>query len=59
ASSQPGRRAVAIFVDPMSFAPQPTLTRVPAQWRLVLDFWVIRQGDDLARVDPSFRRAVG
>ena len=59
ASSQPGRRAVAIFVDPMSFAPQPTLTRIPAQWRLVLDFWVIRQGDDLARVDPSFRRAVG
>ena len=59
AGSQPGRRAVAIFVDPMSFAKQPAQSRIPAQWRLVLDFWVVRQGDDLARIDPAFRRAVG
>ncbi len=58
-SSQPGRRAVAIFVDPASFGREPAFTRIPAQWRLVLDFWAIRRGDDLGRLDQVWRRAVG
>jgi uncharacterized protein (DUF58 family) len=58
ASSQPGRRAVAIFVDATSFAPEPGTLRIPAQWRLILDIWTIRQGDDLGRLDPIVGRAV-
>jgi uncharacterized protein (DUF58 family) len=52
AGSQPGQRAAAIFVDPGSFAARPSLARVPAQWRLVVDIWVVRCGDDLSRLDP-------
>ncbi|MHB1640069.1 MAG: DUF58 domain-containing protein [Candidatus Dormibacteria bacterium] len=58
AGSQPGRRAVAIFIDPRSFQSPPKLTRIPGQWRLVLDIWAIRQGDDLSRLDPVLGRAV-
>jgi hypothetical protein len=52
ASSQPGQRAAAIFVDPGSFAARPSLARVPAQWRLVVDIWMVRCGDDFSRLDP-------
>jgi len=58
ATSQPGRRAVAVFVDASSFAPQPGAVRIPAQWRLILDIWMVRQGDDLGRLDPIVGRAV-
>ena len=58
ASSQSGRRAVAVFIDAMSFAHHASTTRIPAQWRLILDIWTIRQGDDLSRLDPIVGRAV-
>lgn len=59
ATSLPGRRGMAIFVDPATFAGRPSATRVPAQWQLVLDLWTVRRGDDLARLDAVWRRAVG
>ncbi|MDA8331776.1 MAG: DUF58 domain-containing protein [Candidatus Dormibacteraeota bacterium] len=58
ANSQPGRRAVAIYVDPQSFGREPKIGRIPTQWRLVLDIWQIRQGDDLSRLEPVVGRAV-
>ncbi|MHB8393567.1 MAG: DUF58 domain-containing protein [Candidatus Dormibacteria bacterium] len=58
AGSRPGRRAVAIFVDAKSFEDAPEPSRLPAEWRLVLDIWTIRRGDDLARLDPVVGRAV-
>lgn len=59
AASQPGQRAVAIFVDPATFGPHPSTTRIPPQWRLVLDLWAVRRGDDPGSVDPVLARAVG
>ncbi|MHB8555751.1 MAG: DUF58 domain-containing protein [Candidatus Dormibacteria bacterium] len=58
ACSQAGHRAVAVYIDALSFAHQPSITPIPAQWRLILDIWAIRQGDDLARLDPIVGRAV-
>ncbi|EQD43275.1 hypothetical protein B1B_13894, partial [mine drainage metagenome] len=58
ACSQAGHRAVAVYIDALSFAHQPSITPIPAQWRLILDIWTIRQGDDLARLDPIVGRAV-
>ncbi len=58
ACSQAGHRAVAVFIDALSFAHQPSITAIPAQWRLILDIWTVRQGDDLARLDPIVGRAV-
>ncbi|HEY6538831.1 MAG TPA: DUF58 domain-containing protein [Candidatus Dormibacteraeota bacterium] len=48
-SSEPGNRAVGVFVDAGSYQVPARPTLVPRQWRLVLDLWVIQQGDDLAR----------
>jgi uncharacterized protein (DUF58 family) len=40
-----GQRHLCIFVEPTSFgAPGPAL-RIPAAWRLALDWWVVRRGD--------------
>jgi len=58
AASQPGQRAAAVFVDPGSFAAAPSLARIPAQWRLVVDIWMVRRGEDLARLDPQRGREV-
>jgi uncharacterized protein (DUF58 family) len=57
ASSAPGTRSLAIFVDPAGFRARPA-TRVPAQWRLVMDLWVVHRGDDLSRLDALHGRAV-
>ncbi|MGA7087192.1 MAG: hypothetical protein WA724_05645 [Candidatus Dormiibacterota bacterium] len=57
AASAPGTRSLAIFVDPASFLARPA-TRVPAQWRLVMDLWVVHRGDDLSRLDALHGRAV-
>lgn len=57
AASEPGTRSLAIFVDPSGFLARPA-TRVPAQWRLVMDVWVVHRGDDLSRLDALHGRAV-
>ena len=57
AASAPGARSLAIFVDPASFLARPA-TRVPAQWRLVMNLWVVHRGDDLSRLDALHGRAV-
>jgi uncharacterized protein (DUF58 family) len=57
AASAPGNRALAIFVDPSGFLARPA-TKIPAQWRLVMDLWVVHQGDDLSRLDALHGRAV-
>lgn len=57
AASRPGQRSLGIFVDPAGFGghdPSP----IPAQWRLVLDLWLVRRGDDLVRLDARHGRAV-
>lgn len=42
-----GQRHLAVVVEPSSFgAPGPGL-RVLAAWRLAIDWWVVRRGDDL------------
>lgn len=46
-TSTPGQRHLCVFVEPTSFgAPGPAL-RVPAAWRLALDWWLVRRGDVL------------
>jgi uncharacterized protein (DUF58 family) len=57
AASAPGTRSLAIFVDPSGFLARPA-TRVPAQWRLVMDLWVVHRGDDLSRLDALHGQAV-
>jgi len=56
-ASAPGERALAIFLDPAGFSSQAA-TKVPAQWRLVMDLWVIHHGDDLSRLDAVHGQAV-
>jgi len=56
--SEPGNRAVGVFVDAGSYQVRAQPTPVPAQWRLVLDLWVIRRGDDPARVETREGLAV-
>jgi uncharacterized protein (DUF58 family) len=57
AASRPGNRSLGILIDPSEFAGR-TLAGVPAQWRLVMDLWVVRHGDDLSRLDTLTGRAV-
>lgn len=57
AASAPGDRALAIFLDPAGFSSQAA-TKIPAQWRLVVDLWVVHHGDDLSRLDALHGRAV-
>ena len=48
-----GQRHLCIFVEPTSFgAPGPAL-RIPAAWRLALDWWVVRRGDVLGVGDRA------
>ncbi|MGH7610322.1 MAG: DUF58 domain-containing protein [Candidatus Dormibacteria bacterium] len=56
-ASRPGHRALGIFVDPAGFSGQDP-TPIPAQWRLVLDLWLVRHGDDLGRLNALSGRAV-
>ncbi|HUY58021.1 MAG TPA: hypothetical protein VMV12_09345 [Candidatus Micrarchaeaceae archaeon] len=57
AAGAPGERALAIFLDPAGFSSLAE-TKVPAQWRLVIDLWVVHHGDDLSRLDALHGRAV-
>jgi len=52
-----GQRHLCIFVEPSSFGGKGPALRVPAAWRLVLDWWVVRRGDVIAAADRV--RAVG
>ena len=49
-----GQRHLCIFVEPSSFgAPGPAL-RIPAAWRLAVDWWVVRRGDVLGAGDRAY-----
>jgi uncharacterized protein (DUF58 family) len=52
-----GQRHMAIFVEPTSFGAAGPPMRVLAAWRLALDWWLVRRGDDLTV--GRRRRAVG
>lgn len=56
-ASAPGSRSLGIFIDPSGFMARPA-TKVHAQWRLVMDLWVVHRGDDLSRLDALHGRAV-
>ena len=51
ATSVAGERAVAICVDLATFDASGPPLRVPPQWRLVLDLWIVRRGDDLGHLE--------
>ena len=42
-----GHRHLAVVVDPTSFGATGPALRVAAAWRLAIDWWLIRRGDDL------------
>jgi uncharacterized protein (DUF58 family) len=46
-TSTPGQRHLCVFVEPTSFGAPGTALRVPAAWRLALDWWLVRRGDVL------------
>ena len=51
-----GQRHLAVVVEPSSFgAPAPAL-RIAAAWRLAVDWWLVRRGDELS-LGSSGRRA--
>jgi uncharacterized protein (DUF58 family) len=43
-----GQRHLAIFVDATSFGAHGPSLRVLAAWRLALDWWLVRRGDELS-----------
>ena len=45
--STPGQRHLCVFVEPTSFGAKGPALRVPAAWRLALDWWIVRRGDVL------------
>ncbi len=42
-----GQRHLCIFIEPTSFGSGGQALRLPAAWRLALDWWVVRRGDVL------------
>ncbi|HKR99968.1 MAG TPA: DUF58 domain-containing protein [Candidatus Dormibacteraeota bacterium] len=52
-----GQRHLCVFVEPTSFGARGNALRIPAAWRLVLDWWIVRRGDVIAAADRV--RAVG
>jgi uncharacterized protein (DUF58 family) len=46
-SATRGQRHLCIFVEPTSFGAKGQALRIPAAWRLALDWWVVRRGDVL------------
>ncbi|MGH7640725.1 MAG: hypothetical protein ACREOL_07465 [Candidatus Dormibacteria bacterium] len=56
AATRPGERPLAVLLDPVE--PGMTAFRLPAQWRLVLDLWVVHHADDLLRLDLGHGREV-
>ncbi len=57
--SRSGERPLAIYVDPATFGGWRPPLRVPPRWRLVVDLWLVRRGDDLDQVGTGDRRALG
>lgn len=51
-SGSRGQRHLAVMVEPVSFGAAGHAVRIPAAWRLALDWWLVRRGDclDGARV---------
>ncbi len=46
-SATRGQRHLCIFIEPTSFGATGQALRIPAAWRLALDWWVVRRGDVL------------
>jgi uncharacterized protein (DUF58 family) len=46
-SATRGQRHLCIFIEPTSFGAPGQALRIPAAWRLALDWWVVRRGDVL------------
>ena len=46
-SATRGQRHLCIFIEPTSFGAKGQALRIPAAWRLALDWWVVRRGDAL------------
>ncbi len=46
-SATRGQRHLCIFIEPTSFGATGQALRIPAAWRLALDWWVVRRGDAL------------
>jgi len=51
-TSTRGQRHLCIFVEPTSFGAPGHALRVPAAWRLALDWWLVRRGDVLGAGHP-------
>ena len=45
--SMRGSRHLAVLVEPTSFGAQGPPQRIAAAWRLALDWWLVRRGDEL------------
>jgi uncharacterized protein (DUF58 family) len=52
-SATRGQRHLCIFVEPTSFGAKGQALRIPAAWRLALDWWVVRRGDVLGTGERS------
>jgi hypothetical protein len=52
-SATRGQRHLCIFVEPTSFGAKGPALRIPAAWRLALDWWVVRRGDVLGSGERS------
>lgn len=52
-----GQRHLAVAVDPSSFGAPGSAMRILPAWRLALDWWLIRRGDDLSIGRRSRARA--
>jgi len=50
-SGSRGQRHLCVFVEPTSFGASGSALRVPAAWRLVLDWWLVRRGDVISAGD--------
>ena len=48
-----GQRQLCIFVEPTSFGAPGQALRIPAAWRLALDWWVVRRGDVIGAGERS------
>lgn len=42
-----GQRHLAVLVEPSSFGAAGSAIRIPAAWRLAIDWWLVRRGDEL------------
>ena len=49
-----GQRHLGIFVEPTSFGAHGPALRIPAAWRLALDWWIVRRGDVLGAGDKAY-----